>query len=115
MNALLPSADGLAAAGFVEEDCFGVLEPLAAGDVLPEELDLVFDWEAECITLNQAGNRQSSCLKLAHPFLAACLRRFLDYAYTLCGSAQSWDLSGILPVIQQEIRVPADGCQLFSV
>lgn len=41
----MPSADGLVAE-VEEDDCFGVLEPLAAGDFLPEELDLVVVSEA---------------------------------------------------------------------
>ena len=42
-NALLPSADGLVAAGVDDEDCLGVLEPLADGDFLPGEADLDVD------------------------------------------------------------------------
>lgn len=42
-KALLPSADGLAAADVdAEDDCFGSfdLEPFAAGEFFPEEADL---------------------------------------------------------------------------
>jgi len=39
-NALLPSADGLAAAAVDDVEGFGVLEPFAEGDLLPEEAEL---------------------------------------------------------------------------